>query len=153
MRSTAAWCVPAPAPRRSHRRSPDRLLSTTPSPPRTRACSELPSFDRRDLLDPRHVPALGEWRGQPDADDLLRVHGRDDPGTHAEDVRIVVLTREPRERDVVAERGSDAVDLVRRDLLALAGTPQHDRAIGVAGRHDASGGRAADRVVDRLLGT
>ena len=43
---------------------------------------------------------------------------------HRQHVRVVVLARQPRRVQVVAERRPDAVDLVRRDLLALPGTTE-----------------------------
>ena len=64
-------------------------------------------------------------------------------------VRVVVLAREARGVEVVAQRGADAVDLVRGDLLALAAAAEHDAAIGVAVDDRSSDGEADRRIVDR----
>ena len=55
-----------------------------------------------------------------------------------------------RRVEVVAERGADAVHLVRRDLLALAAAAEHDAALGLAADDRRADGRAVRRVVDRL---
>lgn len=54
--------------------------------------------------------------------------------------------RQPRRLDVVAEGGSDADDLVRRDLFALTRAAQHDPSIGMS-LHDVACNLCADRRV------
>jgi hypothetical protein len=57
-----------------------------------------------------------------------------------------VLAREARGVEIVAERGTNAAHLVRRDLLALTAAAEHDAALGVA-----VGDRPRDRQTDRRV--
>ena len=97
------------------------------------------------------MTAAGKGGGQPDGDDLVRQAKGHDPATHGEHVRVVVLAREPRRIEIVAERGADPGHLVRRDLFALAAATEDDPAIGVAGSHSSSHVEADWRVVHRLF--
>ena len=78
---------------------------------------------------------------------------RPTPTTRAPDrqhVGVVVLTRQARRVQAVAERGADALDLVGSELLTLARTTEHDADVGLAVAHRASGSRAELGIVDAL---
>jgi hypothetical protein len=67
------------------------------------------------------VPGLAGERGRhEDARELDCVGDRVHPGAEAEDVRVIVLTGEPGGLRRPGERGADARNLVRGDLLAVA---------------------------------
>src|SRR2546423_10488764 len=78
------------------------------------------SFNLRDLIDAPLMTSALERRGEPQRHDLVRERERDDASADGEHVRIVVLAREARGVEVVAERGADALDLVRGHLFALS---------------------------------
>ena len=99
-----------------------------------------------DLIDAPLVAAAFERRLEPQRDNLVREPERDDPAAHREDVGIVVLARQARGVEIVAERGADAGDLVGGDLLALPAAAEHDAALGAP-----LGDRAADREADRRI--
>ena len=65
---------------------------------------------------------------------------------------LLCARRHARGVEVVAERGAHAVDLVRRDLLALTAAAEHDARLGVAARDRPGDGGAVGRVVDGILG-
>src|SRR3954451_2368417 len=88
---------------------------------------------------------------QPQLEDLVGEADRDDAAAHREDVGVVVLARQPRGVEVVAQRRTNPVDLVRGDLLALPAAAEHDAAIGAPVDHGAAYREADRRVVDRLL--
>ena len=92
-----------------------------------------------------------ERRVQPEREDFVGEPEGDDASAHREDVRVVVLARQPRGEEVVAERRADAGDLVGRDLLALSAAAEHDAAIGPAFDDRAADGDADRRIVDRGL--
>ena len=89
---------------------------------------------------------------EPERDDLVGEAERDDPAAHREDVGVVVLARQPRGVEIVAERGADAADLVGGDLLALAAAAERRcrgrRAPSATARADVGADR---RIVDRRL--
>src|SRR6185503_10914674 len=104
-----------------------------------------------DLIDSALVAPSGKGGVEPEREDFVGQAGGDDAPTHREHVGVVVLARQPRGEEVVAERGADAGDLVRGDLLALAAAADHDAAIGAALGHLAPDGEADRRIVDRHL--
>src|SRR5690606_784141 len=80
-----------------------------------------------DEVDAALVALLaGERLGEEQVDErlelLLGVLAR----THGDDVRVVVLTGQARSVLVPHERGTDPADLVRGDLLTVAGAADHD---------------------------
>lgn len=79
------------------------------------------------------MPSAFERSLQPRRQNLVRETEGDDASAHGEDVGVVVLSRKTRRIEIVAERGAHADDFVRGDLFALAGTAEHDAAIGGAG--------------------
>ena len=90
-----------------------------------------------------------ERGAEPERQNLVGQPEGDDAPPHGEDVGVVVLARQPRGVEIVAERGADADHLVGGDLLALTGAAEHDAPVGSAGRHRAPDRRADRRVVDR----
>ena len=78
------------------------------------------------------MSATFERCGEPEGHDLVGESERDDAPAHREDVRVVVLARQARREEVVAESGADPADLVRRHLFALPATAQHDAPSGAA---------------------
>ena len=97
------------------------------------------------------MPAARERRRQPQGQDFVREPERDDPAAHREDVGVVVLARQPRRVEIVAERRADAGDFVRGDLLALPAAAEHDAAIGAALGDRAPDADADERIVHRRL--
>ncbi len=96
------------------------------------------------------APAL-ERRVEPEGEDLVSEPEGDDPAAHRQDVGVVVLPRQARREQIVAERGSNAGDFVRRDLLALAAAAEDDASIGLPLGHGAPDREADRRIVDRLF--
>ena len=90
-----------------------------------------------------------ERGAEPERQNLVGQPEGDDAPPHGEDVGVVVLARQPRGVEIVAERGADADHLIGSDLLALAGAAEHDAPVGGAGRHRAPDRRANRRIVDR----
>ena len=115
-----------------------------------RFLSALPFF-LGNLIEPPLVPSALEGRLQPQRKDFVGEPERDDAAAHREDVGIVVLAREARRVDIVAERSAHAGDLVGRDLLALAAAADDDAAIGAALGDRPAHGDADGRVVHRRL--
>ena len=97
------------------------------------------------------MPPAFERRVEPQREDLVREAEGDDAAAHREDVGVIVLARQPRRIEIVAQRGAHACDLVGRDLLALPAAAEDDTAVRTV-----FGDRAADpdadrRVVHRIL--
>ncbi len=113
---------------------------------------KLAGLDLLELLHAALVSAALELGREPDFHDLLGEARADDPRAHREDVRVVVQPREASRVEVVAKRGTGAAHLVRGELLALSGAPDHDAALGVSGDDLAGDARADRRVVDGLGG-
>src|SRR5438128_2336388 len=82
------------------------------------ACAPRVFLCLRDLVDPALMPSAVERRREPEREDLVGQAEGDDPAAHGEHVGVVVLAREARRIQVVAERGADAAHLVGRYLLA-----------------------------------
>ena len=102
-----------------------------------------------DLVDAALMAPALERRVQPDAQDLVGEAERDDAAAHREDVGVVVLPRQPRGVEIVAQRGANAGDLVGGDLLALTAAAEHDAAIGAAFGDGPADAQADRRIVDR----
>lgn len=86
---------------------------------------------------------------QPQLENVVGEPECDDPASHREDVRVVVLAGEPCGVEIVAEGGSGARHLVRGHLLALSAPAEDDAPVGLAG-DDRSGHAHADgRIVGR----
>src|SRR3954447_13138581 len=80
-----------------------------------------------ELGDPALVPGVeGERLGEERVDQLDRLLEAVLPGADGDHVRVVVLSGALRRRDVPQERRADAFALVRRDLLPVAGSAEHD---------------------------
>jgi len=89
----------------------------------------------RDLRDAARVPLLARERlGEERVDVAERVVDRVQARPDRDDVGVVVLAREARGLDAPHQRGTDAGDLVRGDLLAVARTAEHDPARRRPGR-------------------
>ena len=104
-----------------------------------------------DLIEAPLVASAFERGVQPERQDLVGQAEGDDAAAHREDVGVVVLARQPRGVEIVAQRGADAGDLVGGDLLALAAAAEHDAAVGAAFGDRAADGDADRRIVDRRL--
>ena len=106
----------------------------------------IAAFRGGDLVDAALMPSALERRVEPEREDFVGQPERDDPAAHRQHVGVVVLARQPRGVEIVAQRGADAGDLVGGDLLALSAAAEHDAAIGAA-----VGDRAPDREADRRI--
>src|SRR5207247_8577179 len=89
-------------------------------------------FRRGNLLDPPLMTSALERRGEPQRQDLVGEAERDNASAHRKHVGVVVLARQPRRIEIVAERRTDAGDLVRCDLLALTAAAEDDAALDAA---------------------
>jgi hypothetical protein len=80
-----------------------------------------------ELGDAARVPLLPRERlGEEQVDEVRGLLERVLAGADRADVRVVVLAGEQRGRLVPDERRADTLDLVRRDLLAVAGAAEDD---------------------------
>lgn len=104
------------------------------------------AFRSGDLIETALVAPALEGRCQPQRENLVGEPEGDDPPAHREYVRVVVLAREARRVEVVAERRAHAYDFVRGDLFALTAAAEHDAAIRAA-----FGDRCPDREADRRV--
>src|SRR5262249_31727070 len=100
---------------------------------------------RADLVEPLLVASSLERGVEPELEDFVSQAERDDASAHREDVRIIVLAREPRREEIVAERRADTFHLVGSDLLALSASSKDDAAVGAALGHGASDAEADRR--------
>ena len=86
---------------------------------------------------------------EPQRDDFVGEREGDNASADREHVRVIVLAREPRRVQIVAERRADAGDLVGGDLLALSAAADDDPAVrpplGDLTRHREADGRIVDR--------
>ena len=87
-----------------------------------------------------------ERRLEPHFQDFVGKSEGHDPPAHGEDVRVVVLARQPGRIEIVAKRGADARHLVGGDLLTLAASAEDDTAVGPP-----LGDRARDVEADRRV--
>jgi hypothetical protein len=101
------------------------------------------------LVDATLMAPAFKRRLQPQRQDLVGKAEGDDAAAHRENVCIVVLARQPRGIEVVAERRPNAGHLVRRNLLTLPAAAKHYAPIGPAFGHRSADAQADRRVVDR----
>jgi hypothetical protein len=103
------------------------------------------------LLQAWDVAASLELRGEKGVDDLVRETRGHYAGPHGQDVRVVVLPREPGSEKVVAEGGPRSVDLVCGHGLTLPAAAQDDPPLCLSPHHRAGHRGAVFRIVDRLF--
>src|SRR4029450_8041355 len=101
--------------------------------------------------DPPLVAAASETGFQPQRHDFIGKAEGDDAPAHREDVGVVVLARQPRGIEIVAQRGANPAAFVCGDLLALAAAADDDTAIGAAADHTPRDGGADRRIVHVLF--
>jgi len=104
-----------------------------------------------DLVEAALVAAALIRGRQPQLEDGVGKAVGDDTAAHRQHVGVVVLARQPRGEEVVAQRGADAMDLVRRDLLALTAAAEHDAAVGPPLDYGPADGETDRRIVHRVL--
>jgi hypothetical protein len=105
---------------------------------------------RRDLIDSPLMPSAQERRCQPEGDDFISELERHDACPHRQHVGVVVLAREARGIQIVAEGRAHAGNLVRGYLLALSAAAQHDAPLGAILSNFTRHRKADGRVVDWL---
>jgi hypothetical protein len=108
-------------------------------------------FSRADLIDSALMPPTFESRLEPQSENFVGEPEGDDAPAYREDVRVVVLTREARREEIVAECGTNTRHFVRRDLFTLTTAACDDAAIGVALGHGIRDRYANRGVVDRFF--
>jgi 23S rRNA (cytosine1962-C5)-methyltransferase len=81
------------------------------------------------------MPAAGERGRKPHGHDFVRQRVRHDARTDSQHVGIVVLARQARRIEIVAQRGAHAGNLVGGHLFPLAAPADHDAAVGPAVDH------------------
>jgi acetyl-CoA C-acetyltransferase len=96
------------------------------------------------------MAATFELGGQERVDDLVGQSDTDDAGAHRQDVGIVVLARQTRGVEAVAQRGAYATHLVRGELFALSASAEHDADLGCTVAHRPADAGADLGIVDRL---
>ena len=89
-------------------------------------------FDLVDLVHATLVAAASELGVQEHVENLVGEARRDDAPAHRQHVRVVVLSRHPRGVEVVAQRCTNTVHLVRGDLFSLTASAEHDAEVGRA---------------------
>src|SRR5439155_5340037 len=97
------------------------------------------------------MPPTFERGVEPELENLVRQTEGDDAPAHREDVGVVVLARQAGGVEIVAERGADTGNFVRRHLLALPGAAKHNAAIGASVGYRARDVDADRRIVDRVF--
>jgi len=97
------------------------------------------------------VAAALIFGSQPQFENLVGQAEGDDAGPDRENVGVVVLAREARGVEIVAERRAHAAHLVGGNLLALPAAAEHDAAIDAAIDDGAADGEAERGIVDRLF--
>src|SRR5690349_14729163 len=90
------------------------------------------TFNLHDLVHAPLMAAALEDAAEPQRDDLLGEPEADDASAKRQHVCVVVLARQPRGVQIVAQRRAHPRDLVGGDLLALAAAADDDAAIGAA---------------------
>ena len=110
-----------------------------------------PPFCRADLIEAPLVAAAFERSLEPERHDLRGKARRHDASAHRQYVGIVVLPRQTRGIQFVAQRRPDAGDLVGGYLFALAASPEDMAAVGAGGGPRPRDGEADGRVVDGRL--
>ena len=114
------------------------------------SAEEFLGFDFRDLRDSALVTTTLECSGEKDSQDLLGETNANNARTHAEHIGVVVFSGHSSGVQVVAQRGTNTTNLVRRQLLALTAATQNDAQIG-ATVSDRSAHRSTDRRVVTTL--
>jgi hypothetical protein len=104
-----------------------------------------------NLIEPALVPSTLEGGLQPQRENLVGEPEGDDAPAHRQDVRVVVLARQARRVEIVAQRRAHTGDLVGGDLFALAAPADDDAAIGAAFGDRPPDGDADRRIVDGRL--
>ena len=98
--------------------------------------------------DPAYVPDLaGEVGAQEDADEPRHLRDGVHPAADGDHVGVVVLPGQRRGLVAPGERGADTLHLVGGDLLAVAGTADHDAETALVGDDGLGGAEAEHRVV------
>lgn len=92
-----------------------------------------------------------ERRVEPDLQNFVGKSEGDNPSSHGENVRVVMLARQPGGIKIVAKRGADPRHLVGGNLLALAASAKDDTAVGTPLADRARDIEADRRVIDRRL--
>ena len=108
-------------------------------------------FELRDLLNAFGVAAGLESRREPHLKNFVGERRRHDPRAEREHVGVVMLPGQASCEQIQAERGTDARDLVRGDLLPLAAPPNHNAAIELTRHHRAADGRTDAGIVNRFV--
>src|ERR1039458_10523509 len=84
-----------------------------PVPPWSRGTLfQKPLFDIEDLLDPRLMPAAGERRGQPGAQNVLRLALGQEPAAKCKHIGIIVFPAVSGGSFIIAQRRADTRSLV-----------------------------------------
>src|SRR5437763_6110265 len=106
-------------------------------------------LDGRDLGQARHVTPTLERGGDEEIENSQSQLHTEHPGAQCQHIGVVVLARQPGGELVVTERCPHTMDLVGRDLLALAAASDHHTEAGVAPgdspRRGGAGGGGAER--------
>ena len=97
------------------------------------------------------MPSALEAGPEESVDDRERKRLGENARPQGEDVRIVVLPGEARREFVGTQRGSDAVHLVRSNLLPLAAPAEHDAELGLGFDDGTPHRRTKGRIVDGFL--
>ena len=99
-------------------------------------------------IDPTLVTiGLTPLRGQERFDDLFGIFDRMHPGANAHHLGVVVLASQLGRFDAPRQRATDAFDLVRGDLFAVARATDHDAKGAGLVRDRLGGGHAERRLV------
>src|SRR5688500_11445099 len=123
---------PPSGPRRFSSETSWSRSSKESSNPATSRLQEAP-FEPEDLVQPPQMPLLaGEPGAEKRRDEVERERGADDAGAETEHIHVVVLDRLVRGIRVVADRGTDARELVGRDRDAGAAPADDDSPLGLA---------------------
>ena len=102
----------------------------------------------REHPDAAYVPRLaGEVGAQEDPDEPGHLRDRVHPAADREHVGVVVLAGQGRGLVAPGQRRADALDLVGRDLLAVAGAADHHAEAALVGDDALGRPEAEDRVV------
>ena len=85
-----------------------------------------------------------------DSQAILRGFGAEHAGAERQDIRVVVLAREPRRRHVMAERAADMAVAVGGDAHADAGAADQHAALRAAAAERVGDGIREIRIIDRI---
>src|SRR5687768_16052087 len=104
------------------------------------------------LVDKLRMATTGEGRGEERLENRESVARTDEPGAERQHVRVVVLARVGRARDVVAERRANAENLFRVHAAADPGAVDHDARGGTSAGDRPGHLNGKVGVVDGILG-